>query len=84
MYEVVIYSHNNKRGFIKVDEGRIFRKFFGEKPKKCRVTLQYLCNFVIQVNSKLICSTSLMFATAFIDISLIFVQLGLEKSGKMI
>ena len=73
-----------KGGLIKVDEGRIFRKFFGENPKKCRVTLQYLCNFVIQVNSKLICSSSLMFATAFIDISLIFVQLGLEKSGKMI
>ena len=60
-----------------------FSEIFLVKIQK-NVTLQYLCNFVIQVNSKLICSTSLMFATAFIDISLIFVQLGLEKSGKMI
>ena len=32
-----------------------------------------LCNFVVKVVSKIICSTSTIFSTVFIDISLIFV-----------
>ena len=48
---------------------------------------EYLTNveyFVVQVVCKIICSTSSMFFTVFIDISLIFVQLGLENFGKTV
>ena len=62
--------------------GGTFGIVFGEN-KKCRVTLKYLFNFVVQVISKFFCSSSSMFSTVFIDISLIFVQLGLENFGKI-
>ena len=34
--------------------------------------------------SKIVCSTSSMFSTIFIDISLIFVQLGVENFGQTV
>ena len=64
-------------GLIKGGRVEFRVKFFGE----------YLTNvgyFVVQVVIKIICSTSSMFSTVFIDISLIFVQLDLENFGKMV
>ena len=73
----------NKRGIIK-GGGGIFGQFFGESKKKCRVALSYLCNFVVDVFSKLICSTSSMFSTVFINISISLFQLGLENLRKIL
>ena len=64
-------------GLIKGGRVEFRVKFFGE----------YLTNvgsFVVQVVIKIICSTSSMFSTVFIDISLIFVQLCLEDFGKTV
>ena len=69
---MVIKGGVNKRGVW------IFGIFLLWKSKKC------ICNFVVEVVSKIIWSTSSMFFTVFIDISLIFVHLGLENFWKTI
>ena len=69
---MVIKGGVDKRG------GWIFGIFLLWKSKKC------ICNFVVEVVSKIIWSTSSIFFTVFIDILLDFVQLCLENFGKII